>query len=113
VLQDADGQTAPVHSCSAGLDYPGVGPEHSAWRASGRVNYISVTDDDALAAFQLLSEKEGIMPALETSHAIAAAASLARSRDQDDVILINLSGRGDKDVMEAQRLLEHTLPKLD
>ena len=113
VLQDADGQTAPVHSCSAGLDYPGVGPEHSAWRASGQVSYLSVTDDEALDSFRLLSEKEGIMPALETSHAIAAAIKLAATRSSDQIVLINLSGRGDKDVMEAQRLLESDIPKLD
>lgn len=113
VLQDPDGQTSPVHSCSAGLDYPGVGPEHAAWRDSGRVQYISVTDDEALASFRLLSEQEGIMPALETSHAIAAATSMAANRSSDEVVLVNLSGRGDKDVTEAQRLLESHIPKLD
>ncbi|MBG84866.1 MAG: tryptophan synthase subunit beta [Phycisphaerae bacterium] len=106
VLQDDDGQTADVHSCSAGLDYPGVGPEHAAWHESGRVTYTSVSDEDALTSFRLLSEKEGIMPALETSHAVAAAIEMARERSTDDVILINLSGRGDKDVTEAERLLE-------
>lgn len=112
VLQDEDGQTAPVHSCSAGLDYPGVGPEHAAWRDSGRVRYISVSDEDALAHFRLLSEQEGIMPALETAHAVAAATTIAAQRSPDQTVLINLSGRGDKDVTEAQRLLESHLPRL-
>ncbi|MCH2134766.1 MAG: tryptophan synthase subunit beta [Phycisphaerales bacterium] len=106
VLQDDDGQTAPVHSCSAGLDYPGVGPEHAAWHESGRVRYTAVGDQAALVAFRLLSEKEGIMPALESSHAVAAAAEIAAGRSRDDIVLINLSGRGDKDVTEAERLLE-------
>ena len=105
VLQNNDGQTANVHSCSAGLDYPGVGPEHSAWLESGRVKYTSVSDEDALTSFRLLSEREGIMPALETSHAIAAAIEIARDRSKDEIILINLSGRGDKDVTEGERLL--------
>jgi tryptophan synthase beta chain len=106
VLQNEDGQTSPVHSCSAGLDYPGVGPEHAAWYESGRVTYCSVTDEEALKAFKLLSEREGIMPALESSHAIAAAIELARGMRPDELVLINLSGRGDKDVTEAQRLLD-------
>ena len=105
VLQDGDGQTADVHSCSAGLDYPGVGPEHAAWHESGRVSYRSVSDEDALSSFRLLSEQEGIMPALETSHAVAATIEMAMSGSSDDVYLINLSGRGDKDVTEAERLL--------
>ena len=108
VLQNEDGQTAPVHSCSAGLDYPGVGPEHAAWRDSGRVSYVSVNDREALEAFRQLSELEGIMPALETAHAVAAATRIAENRPPEDTIVINLSGRGDKDVTEAQRLLaEH------
>ena len=106
VLQDKDGQTSPVHSCSAGLDYPGVGPEHAAWRDSGRVQYTSVTDEEALASFRLLCEQEGIMPALESSHAIAAATRIAAERSAEQIVLINLSGRGDKDVTEAQRLLD-------
>jgi tryptophan synthase beta chain len=106
VLQDGDGQTATVHSCSAGLDYPGVGPEHAAWHVSGRVSYRSVKDDAALKAFRQLSEREGIMPALETSHAIAAAVELAAGRSTEEIVMVNLSGRGDKDVTEAQRLLE-------
>jgi tryptophan synthase beta chain len=106
VLQDEDGQTAPVHSCSAGLDYPGVGPEHAYWKDTGRVEYTSVTDDEALDAFCLLSELEGIIPALETAHAVAEAIRRARTLGADDVVLVNVSGRGDKDVQEAARLLE-------
>ncbi len=106
VLQDDFGQTAPVHSCSAGLDYPGVGPEHSYWRDQERVEYTSVTDDQALDAFGVLSELEGIMPALETAHAIAEALEVARSMDSTQHLVINISGRGDKDVQEAARLLE-------
>ena len=106
VLQDDDGQTAPVHSASAGLDYPGVGPEHAYWRETGRVRYASVGDDEALDAFQTVCRLEGILPALETSHAIAHALTLAAQRSADDVILINVSGRGDKDIDEVMRLLE-------
>ncbi|MCK8815758.1 tryptophan synthase subunit beta [Natroniella sulfidigena] len=98
VLQDDDGQIMPVHSISAGLDYPGVGPEHSHLRDSGRAQYEAVTDQQALKAFQLLSEVEGIIPALESSHAIAYAQQLAPQLEQDQIIIVNLSGRGDKDV---------------
>lgn len=105
VLQDEDGQTANVHSCSAGLDYPGVGPEHAYWKDSGRVDYVSISDDEALAAFKLLSQCEGIIPALETSHAIAQVMKLAPKLPKDKVIVINLSGRGDKDCQEAARLM--------
>ncbi|MCI0675785.1 MAG: tryptophan synthase subunit beta [Phycisphaerales bacterium] len=104
VLQDEFGQTADVHSCSAGLDYPGVGPEHSYWKDSGRVEYTSVTDQEALDAFRLTAELEGIIPALETAHAIAAAIKLAPSMSPAQNIVINLSGRGDKDVQEVMRL---------
>ncbi len=106
VLQDEDGQTAPVHSCSAGLDYPGVGPEHSFWKDEGRVEYTSVTDDEALDAFCLLGEREGIIPALETAHAVAEAVRRAGTMSAEQVLVINVSGRGDKDVEEAGRLLE-------
>jgi len=106
VLQDEYGQTAPVHSCSAGLDYPGVGPEHSLWKDAGRVEYTSVTDTQALDAFCLLAEMEGIIPALETAHAVADAIRIAKEMDAEQVLVINLSGRGDKDVQEAARLLE-------
>ncbi|MGI9015279.1 MAG: tryptophan synthase subunit beta [Phycisphaerales bacterium] len=105
VLQDAFGQTADVHSCSAGLDYPGVGPEHSYWKDAGRVEYTSISDDEALDAFCLLAETEGIIPALESAHAVAAAVARAAAMQPDQTILINLSGRGDKDAIEAQRLL--------
>jgi len=106
VLQDAAGQTADVHSCSAGLDYPGVGPEHSFWKDTGRVEYVAATDDQALDAFRLIAEHEGIIPALETAHAVHAAMQLARGMKRDQVVVINVSGRGDKDVNEAIRLLE-------
>jgi tryptophan synthase beta chain len=106
VLQDEFGQTAQVHSCSAGLDYPGVGPEHSYWKDAGRVTYTSVTDDEALEAFCLLAQLEGIIPALESAHAIAAAMKFASTLAPEKTIVINLSGRGDKDVQEAARLLD-------
>ncbi len=105
VLQDDAGQTADVHSCSAGLDYPGVGPEHSYWKDSGRVAYTNVTDDEALDGFQLLCRTEGIIPALESSHAIAHAVTLAGEMAREQILVVNLSGRGDKDVDEANRLL--------
>jgi tryptophan synthase beta chain len=104
VLQDASGQTADVHSCSAGLDYPGVGPEHSFWKDQGRVEYVAATDDEALAAFDLLARTEGIIPALETSHAVHAAVRLARTMPAAAAVVINVSGRGDKDVNEVIRL---------
>ena len=105
VLQDDDGQTADVHSCSAGLDYPGVGPEHAYWKDTGRVEYVHVSDADALDGFKLLAELEGILPALETAHAIAYAARLAPTMRKDQTIVINLSGRGDKDCQEVARLM--------
>jgi tryptophan synthase beta chain len=105
VLQDEFGQTAPVHSCSAGLDYPGVGPEHAYWKEAGRVEYVTAGDAEALDAFRLLSRLEGITPALEPAHALAAAAGRAASMGGDGIVVVNLSGRGDKDVAEAARLL--------
>jgi len=105
VLQDAAGQTRPVHSVSAGLDYPGVGPEHSYWRDTQRVRYCAATDDEALAAFVELSRTEGIVPALESSHALVEAKKMAPRMEAGRVIVVNLSGRGDKDVEEAARLL--------
>jgi tryptophan synthase beta chain len=105
VLQTPDGQTADVHSCSAGLDYPGVGPEHSHWRDTGRVEYSAVTDQHALEGFQLLAKQEGIIPALETAHAVWGAIDIARKLPADAIVVINVSGRGDKDVNEAIRLL--------
>jgi tryptophan synthase beta chain len=104
VLQDADGQTSDVHSVSAGLDYPGVGPEHSYWKDAGRVRYVPVSDAEALDAFGLLARLEGILPALESSHAIAQVLKTAGKRSKDDVVVICLSGRGDKDVYEVARL---------
>lgn len=106
VLQDGFGQTADVHSCSAGLDYPGVGPEHSYWKDSKRVKYTAASDEEALEAFQLLARCEGILPALETSHAIAEAVRMAPEMRSDQNLVINLSGRGDKDVDEVARLLQ-------
>ena len=104
VLQDADGQTADVHSVSAGLDYPGVGPEHAWWHDTGRVEYTSVTDGEALEAFDLVARREGILPALETSHAIAWAVREAARRPASEHIVICLSGRGEKDAAEIARL---------
>ncbi|MDB5326666.1 MAG: trpB, partial [Phycisphaerales bacterium] len=105
VLQDDDGQTALVHSCSAGLDYPGVGPEHAFWKDSGRVEYVSVDDECALKGFELLAKTEGIIPALETAHAIYQASILAPKLAKDKILVINLSGRGDKDCEEVARLM--------
>ena len=105
VLQDEDGQTSPVHSVSAGLDYPGVGPIHSHWKDIGRADYVAVTDQEALDAFTLLSETEGIIPALESAHAVAHVAKIAPQFPKDYTIVINLSGRGDKDCVEVARLL--------
>ncbi|TWU13306.1 Tryptophan synthase beta chain [Symmachiella macrocystis] len=105
VLQDADGQTDDVHSISAGLDYPGVGPEHSYWKDTGRVQYGPVSDDEALDAFGTLARLEGILPALESSHAIAQVIKTAGARKPDDVVVVCLSGRGDKDVYEVAQLM--------
>ncbi|MBO6826682.1 MAG: tryptophan synthase subunit beta [Sneathiella sp.] len=98
LLQDEDGQIAEAHSISAGLDYPGIGPEHSWLNDIGRVNYVSATDQEALDAFQLCCELEGIIPALESSHALAYLEKLARDLPKDKIIVVNLSGRGDKDI---------------
>ncbi len=98
VLQNDDGQIQNAHSISAGLDYPGVGPQHAQWADEGRVEYCAVTDDEALASFHELTRLEGIIPALESSHAIAEAKKRAAGMDSDSVIVVNLSGRGDKDV---------------
>ncbi|MAI66576.1 MAG: tryptophan synthase subunit beta [Phycisphaerae bacterium] len=108
VLQNQDGQTQDVHSCSAGLDYPGVGPEHAFWKDDNRVSYQIVDDKDALEAFQLLCVTEGIIPALESSHAVAGAVRIAKEMAATERLLINLSGRGDKDVEEVQRLLSQS-----
>ncbi len=98
LLETADGQIIETHSVSAGLDYPGVGPEHAWLKDSGRALYVAVSDNEALAAFHDLTRTEGIMPALESSHALAFAATLAPELGRDGVIVINLSGRGDKDI---------------
>ncbi len=98
LLQDDDGQITEAHSISAGLDYPGIGPEHAWLKDTGRVEYTAITDDEALDAFQMLCRTEGIIPALEPSHAIAAVAKRAKEMDRDAIILANLCGRGDKDI---------------
>ena len=105
VLQDDNGQILEAHSISAGLDYPGVGPEHAWLKDTGRATYVGVTDNEAMAAFHRLTRTEGIMPALETSHAIAYAMKLAPQMRKDQTLLINLSGRGDKDVEHAAKYL--------
>jgi tryptophan synthase beta chain len=101
-----DGQIDEAHSISAGLDYPGVGPEH-AWLADlGRVTFLSATDDEALEAFQLLSKLEGIIPALEPAHAVAKVLDLAPQKPKDHLMVVNLSGRGDKDLHSVAQVLE-------
>lgn len=105
VLQDDDGQIRDTHSISAGLDYPGVGPEHAFLKATGRASYVAVTDDEALEAFELLAKLEGILPALEPAHALAYAFKLARQLPKEAIILVNLSGRGDKDVEVVMKAL--------
>ena len=105
ILQNPDGQINPTHSVSAGLDYAAIGPEHAFYRDRNRIEYANAGDDDALHAFQLLSSKEGILPALETSHGLAHAFKRASELTADKIICVNLSGRGDKDAMEVARLL--------
>ncbi len=105
LMEDRHGQIIPTHSVSAGLDYPGVGPEHSWLKDIGRANYVAVTDEEALSAFHELTQVEGIMPALESSHAIAYVKKLAPAMDKDQIIVVNLSGRGDKDI--------HTVATID
>ncbi len=109
VLQDEDGQIVEAHSIAAGLDYPGVGPEHAYLKATGRATYHAITDAEALEAFQLLCRTEGIIPALESAHAIALAVRLARERSRDAIIVVNLSGRGDKDMHTVANALGVTL----
>ncbi len=106
VLQDENGQPLPVYSVSAGLDYPGVGPEHSFFKDSGRAQYVTVTDQEALDAFCMLSEVEGIIPALESAHAVAYAVKDAKTLSPDQVMVVNLSGRGDKDVHQVLQILK-------
>lgn len=105
LMEDENGQIMGTHSISAGLDYPGVGPEHSWLKDVGRANYVAATDDEAIDAFHKLTQLEGIMPALESSHAVAYAMKLAATMRSDQVIVVNLSGRGDKDI--------HTIAELD
>jgi tryptophan synthase beta chain len=104
LMQDANGQVMETHSVSAGLDYPGVGPEHSWLKDIGRAEYVAINDDEALGAFHDLCRYEGIIPALESSHALAQAAKMAPTMDKDQVLLVNLSGRGDKDINTVARL---------
>ena len=105
MLQDDAGQIFEAHSISAGLDYPGVGPEHSFYKETGRAEYIPATDDEALDAFVYLARTEGILPAFESAHAIAELRKRAPSLPRDSIVVVNVSGRGDKDVAEARRLL--------
>ena len=105
VLTDDDGEPAPVYSISAGLDYPGVGPEHAFLLESGRASYVSITDDEAVSAFETLCRLEGIIPALESSHAVAHALKMLPRLTAKETVLVNLSGRGDKDLDTALPLL--------
>ena len=106
LLQDADGQIKDAYSISAGLDYPGIGPEHAWLHETGRVNYVSATDDDALEYFRLCSRLEGIIPALEPSHALAFIGKMIGDMDKDQVVLMNMCGRGDKDLGAVLPILE-------
>ena len=108
LLQTPEGQIRATHSVSAGLDYPGVGPEHAHLQSIGRAEYVAISDEKALEAFATLCRFEGIMPALESAHAVAYALQLAAELPREKVVLVNLSGRGDKDVMEVQRLRAET-----
>ena len=101
--QDEYGQIAPVYSISAGLDYPGIGPEHANLAETGRAQYVPITDDEAVDAFEYLSRTEGIIPAIESAHAIAYAKKLAPEMKKDQIIVVNISGRGDKDVAAIAR----------
>jgi tryptophan synthase beta chain len=103
LMADDDGEIIETHSISAGLDYPGVGPEHSWLKDTGRANYVSITDNEALDGFYALTRMEGIIPALESSHAMAYAMKLAPTMSQDEIMIINLSGRGDKDMQTMAR----------
>jgi tryptophan synthase beta chain len=98
LLQNSDGQITDAHSISAGLDYPGIGPEHSWLHDTGRATYLSATDDEALAAFQLCTKLEGIIPALEPAHALARVGDVAKEFGKDGIVIMNLCGRGDKDI---------------
>ena len=109
LMQDADGNIIETHSVSAGLDYPGVGPEHAWLKDIKRAEYVAITDDEAMAAFHSLCRTEGIIPALESSHALAYAEKLAKTMRKDEIILVNLSGRGDKDINTVAKLANITL----
>lgn len=109
VLLEADGSISEVYSISAGLDYPGVGPEHSYLESINRVKYVSSTDKEAVDAFMLLTKTEGIIPAIESAHAVAYAIKLAPTLPKENILVINLSGRGDKDVKQIARFLGETL----
>ena len=111
LLQDGDGQILEGHSISAGLDYPGIGPEHSWLKETGRVSYVPIGDEDALAAFQLLARTEGILPALEPAHALAHVADVAPTMGRDQIIVMNLCGRGDKDVHTVAAALDARVQK--
>ena len=104
LLQTAEGQVKPTHSISAGLDYPGVGPEHSFLKSTGRAKYVAITDEEALAAFHACASSEGIIPALESAHALAHAKKLAAELGEEGLIVVSLSGRGDKDVNQIEKL---------
>jgi tryptophan synthase beta chain len=105
LLQDAHGQVTETHSISAGLDYPGVGPEHAGLKDSGRATYVAVTDEQALAGVRALSRCEGIIPALEPAHAVAYAVKLAATLPKEHIILVTMCGRGDKDMVSLSKLL--------
>jgi tryptophan synthase beta chain len=104
LMEDENGQIIDTHSISAGLDYPGVGPEHSWLKDLGRVNYVAINDDQAMAAFRNLTRVEGIMPALESAHAVAYAEQLAAGMNKDGIVVVNLSGRGDKDILTVAKI---------
>jgi tryptophan synthase beta chain len=106
LLQDKKGEPLPVHSIASGLDYPGVGPQHSHLKDISRVEYVCATDKEALEAFKILSKTEGIIPALESSHAVAHAIKLAGKLPKEKVVIINLSGRGDKDIDYINSILK-------
>jgi tryptophan synthase beta chain len=109
LMQDEDGNIIETHSISAGLDYPGVGPEHAWLKDIKRAEYVGITDDEAMTAFHSLCRTEGIIPALESSHALAQAEKMAKTMRKDEIILVNLSGRGDKDINTVAQLANITL----
>ena len=105
LLQDENGQIQPTHSITAGLDYPGVGPEHSYFKEIESASYVSITDKEAIEGFKLLTEEEGIIPALESAHAIAYVTKIAPTLSKDEIIVVNLSGRGDKDIYTVAKIM--------